>query len=743
MALALAPDNELLASSSRSLMIRVWKWQDQECSRAFKAHTGPVLAMDFDSTSTLLATGSADSTIKVWDVIRGYCTHNFKGSQGIVELVRFDAKELELYSAANDGHLRCWNLNTSKQARIYKGHMSAVRGLVIDRDSNTIVTAGRDRVIMVWRMDTAKSTKTIPTYELMEGLIKLPSSLAARYGAQGPAVVTAGESGQLKVWDIHTGDCLLEQDPGQYHAFHVKQLINTPSGSGVATLSFDHQIQTFAADDLSRSRLVIGHYDDVLDVQFATPDRTHVVVANNSSVVHAVAVDTFDARPLIGHTDIVLTVAVSRDGRFIVTGSKDNSVRVWMFDAASPNVFRCVAVCSGHANAVSTVAFSQKQTSYVVSSGVDTTLKLWNLSPLETADSTDPVALKATFTVRAHEKDVNSVAVAPNDKIIATGSQDKTIKIWDAAAGELKATLKGHRRGVWCVIFSPTDQVLASASGDTTVRVWALADGSCLRTFEGHTNSVLKVGFVSKGMQLVSSGSDGLVKLWTIKTAEEAATIDAHEDKVWALSSNDVFGGLLATGGSDGTVAIWKDSTQEQAAAAHEASELEIQQGQELDNLMREEQYAAAFKLALKLKRPRTMLSLVRNLLDLQQQDTLSAILADSSRDELGTLMGFVTEWNTNNRASQQAQHLLQLLLKTIDMKTLATLPDMSRIVDSLIPYTQRHYQRADRLLQQASLVDYMWQTVRVSEDAASSAKRASSSNSKAKNSKRSKKSRA
>jgi WD40 repeat protein len=71
-------------------------------------------------------------------------------------------------------------------------------------------------------------------------------------------VVTAGESGQLKVWDISSGTCIAEQDIARCHAFQAKQLMMTPSLAGMVTLSFDHQIQLFNADDLSRSRLVGG-----------------------------------------------------------------------------------------------------------------------------------------------------------------------------------------------------------------------------------------------------------------------------------------------------------------------------------------------------------------------------------------------------------------------------------------------------------------------------------------------------
>lgn len=124
------------------------------------------------------------------------------------------------------------------------------------------------------------------------------------------------------------------------------------------------------------------------------------------------------------------------------------------------------------------------------------------------------------------------MAVAPNDKLMATGSQDRTAKLWALPQCQLLGVFAGHRRGVWCVQFSPMDQVLATASADGTVKLWSLQDFSCLKvhrdpctpprctlpppphpsiifsltpqTFEGHDASVLKVVFVSRGTQLLS-----------------------------------------------------------------------------------------------------------------------------------------------------------------------------------------------------------------------------------------------
>ena len=102
------------------------------------------------------------------------------------------------------------------------------------------------------------------------------------------------------------------------------------------------------------------------------------------------------------------------------------------------------------------------------------------------ADATPTTAegglkIRSRYTHQAHDKDINMVTVAPNDKWFATGSQDKTAKVWSCTDGSLVGICKGHKRGVWCVRFSPIDQVLATSSGDKTIRLWSLADFSCIK----------------------------------------------------------------------------------------------------------------------------------------------------------------------------------------------------------------------------------------------------------------------
>ena len=97
----------------------------------------------------------------------------------------------------------------------------------------------------------------------------------------------------------------------------------------------------------------------------------------------------------------------------------------------------------------------------------------------------------------AHQKYINAVRISPNDKLIATSSQDKTIKIWDAKSLQLKTTLSGHRKGVWDIQFAPSEQLIVSACGDKTVKVWSISDGKCVATLQGHNQALVKVAWLN------------------------------------------------------------------------------------------------------------------------------------------------------------------------------------------------------------------------------------------------------
>jgi len=163
---------------------------------------------------------------------------------------------------------------------------------------------------------------------------------------------------------------------------------------------------------------------------------------------------------------------------------------------------------------VGAVALPKRAASkFFLSGSEDRTVKCWDLSTVEmSSDVDEPQRITTKYTTLAHDKDINSIALAPNDKLFATGSQDRTAKLWSTADGSLVGVLRGHKRGIWSVAFSPVDQVVATASGDQTIRLWSVKDFSCLkvRTRENYFFLIktLLFGRRSRGTKTLYCGSN-------------------------------------------------------------------------------------------------------------------------------------------------------------------------------------------------------------------------------------------
>jgi WD40 repeat protein/serine/threonine protein kinase len=159
-----------------------------------------------------------------------------------------------------------------------------------------------------------------------------------------------------------------------------------------------------------------------------------------------------------------------------------------------------------------------------------------------------------------HTNWVESVAFSPDGTRLASGSQDRTVKLWDPGTGRELRTLKGHTKGVQCVAFSPDGALLASASDDRTVKVWDVGTGQELRTLKGHAKDLLGVAFSPDGARLASASVDGTAKVWDAATGQELRTLEGHADRVsYVAFSPD--GAMLASASFDQTVKLWDAAT--------------------------------------------------------------------------------------------------------------------------------------------------------------------------------------
>jgi WD40 repeat protein len=244
-----------------------------------------------------------------------------------------------------------------------------------------------------------------------------------------------------------------------------------------------------------------------------------------------------------GHTKAVSSLAFSRDGSRIVTGSVDDTAKVW--DARSGAEALTLV---GHAGDVFSAAFSPDG-SCIVTGGFDQTAKVW-----------DAGTGRLIRILEGHKSGVSSVTFSPDGQRLASASNNGIVKVWDARTGQMIRTLPGHTFWANSVAFSPNGHHLASGAGEINklgeMKLWDARTGQETLTFKGHTDVVTSVAFSTDGQRLASASWDGTVKLWDVVTGQETLTLKGHSGfPVDVAFSRD--GQRLASAGADETVKVW------------------------------------------------------------------------------------------------------------------------------------------------------------------------------------------
>jgi WD40 repeat protein/Cdc6-like AAA superfamily ATPase len=218
-------------------------------------------------------------------------------------------------------------------------------------------------------------------------------------------------------------------------------------------------------------------------------------------------------------------------------------------DLFTPNqimVNNSPAPCSitGHAGSVLALAVDPHG-QWLASGSDDKTIRLWDTR----SGQCHQILTKHTDWIRA-------LAVDPRGQWLASGSSDQTIRLWDVQSGQCQQVLEGHIDQVRTLAVDPHGQWLASGSSDQTIRLWDVQSGQCQQVLEGHTDQVRALAVDPHGQWLASGSYDGTIRLWDIQSSECCLVLKGHTGKIHDLAV-DPYGQRLASGSSDRTVRLW------------------------------------------------------------------------------------------------------------------------------------------------------------------------------------------
>jgi len=467
-------------------------------------HWAPARSVAYSPDGRFVASGSDDWTLKLWRVSDGMLIRTFRGNTGYVTAVAFSADGQMLAAAGrsyplDQSPVTLWRVSDGEQLHVIRGHNDVVTAVSFSPDGQTLVSASRDAAVKLWRTADA---------ELVRTLIHARGVESVAWSPDGQTIASGGTIGTIKIWRAADGELLRSLNE---HLQIVRSVAFSPgsellvSGGGDYVPPYDYTVRLWRVAD-------------------GTLLQT-----------------------LGGHTELVTSVAFAPDARSVASGSWDKTLRLWRIADGAP--IRTIE----ESDLVFSLGYSPDGESIV--SAIENPTAYWFGGILNLWRVSDGGFIRTLTT--GHARQVHSLAVSPDGALLATASEDRTARVWDAStAGEL-LRVSGCERDATAVALSPDGAMLAVGSLDCPPELRRVESGELIRVLEGHTrNTVYAVEFAPDGLAVATAGyDDGTIRLWRVTTGELLWTAGAGRMKTLVFSPDGL---TLLSAGDDRSIRLWR-----------------------------------------------------------------------------------------------------------------------------------------------------------------------------------------
>jgi WD40 repeat protein/serine/threonine protein kinase len=504
--------------------LRNWEWGRlvhlSKLGTAAYDAPGPVDAVAYSPDGKEFVTGDRGGQLTVRDAETGKVL--FQNEHGPYVLsVDWSHDGKHIASGSSDNSIKIFDAKTGNEITTLPGHTDGVLTVRFSPDGRQLLSGSYDKSARLWDIVTRK-----PLQEFRGNSWWV---WAAEFSSDAKRIVTAGQDGMAIVWQKgYSPNKEQPISPSQYgkltefdgHDGAVYSARFSPDGKLVATGGYDKLVMLWSPDEVFPA--------DIDARTKGEPEKKSIFV------------------PLAGHDGPVRTVAFSPNGQLVLSGSEDNSIRVWDVAAGES-----VKTLRGHGSAVRACAFSPDR-KHIVSGGDDQRIRVWDLAGYQ-----ETRVLHSTVFA-GHEDAVLSARFSRDGKNIVTASRDRTASLWDAATGQpIHRFQEGHEFLISAAEFFPDGKLLATGAGDNSVRVWNVTAGTQEAAF-APTGRIGTLAVSPDGKWVVTGSMDNEIQIWDIaKSAQPIAKLVGHETEVSALTfTRD--GNWLASGDESGRVRLWK-----------------------------------------------------------------------------------------------------------------------------------------------------------------------------------------
>ena len=507
--------------------------------------TGGNAALDVSGDGRWVATGSGGNEAVLWDSQSGVQAAVLAGHEEAVTAIRFAPSGKLLATGDERGRIRLWQWQeaTKQWSKQYElvGHSRAITGLAFVLGGQRLISASGDNTCGQWNVETGE--------EFKELVLKHPGWIASMdVSADGTRVLTCCDDSLLRLWSADEAKLLRTISPPEKVAYTSVAL--SPDGRlATAVCAAEGTVQMWRTETGEELRFgeddreawqEFGKGGGVLWAAQFSPNGGHLLtVGGNDARLWDIATRRsyvrFSAHGAVASADI------SPDGKLLVTGSWDQSAKIWDIESGQA-VHR---LDGAHLGYVNSVEFSPDGLDVLTASD-DGSARLWVTAS----------GINHGKVFEGHNARIRHASYSSDGQSVLTVGNDKLARIWDMSTGQLLQTLSGHEWAVLCGEFSANGKLVITGSEDNRAIVWDAATGDVVVTLAGHTDSITSVAFSADGRRVLTGSQDSTAKLWDARTGKEILTLEGHREELTAVDFTPD-GRYALTSSRDGKTILW------------------------------------------------------------------------------------------------------------------------------------------------------------------------------------------
>lgn len=521
-------------------------------------HTGKVTSLAWSSDSALLASGASDDNdIRIWNVTDGTLARRLSGHNGWIRSLAFSPNGTTLASGSTDQTVRLWDASTGQLLATLTGHTGFIGGVVFSPDGATLASAARDGSVRLWDVATGREKSGFSFRTALDPDTNLRYwATGVAFSPDGATLAVGATDGVVYLVDAASGQ-QIRQLRGHTNWIVIRGLAFSPDGATLYSSGLDATVRAWNVASGAELATLDTHRLDIFSIAIS-PDGERLASVSDQEG-RLIIWDLLQRRPdtslRIG-LGLVTSLLFSPDSAVLGSVGYNGVIQLRLL---SDDRGRQI---TGSVASVQSLAFLPNGRLAAITD--QNTVTVLDIGQGQTQDLPG-----VTATPLCVASDAAGI-------VVAAGSDDGTLAIWDAQSGELRQSLKTDLPAVFLVAVSGDGALVAVAGppNDPRIEIWRTTDGVRLHALSGPRNAITGVAFQPGGTLIAATSTDGVLRVWDRWSGTLVRSIQARPEQGWfSAMAFSPDGELLATGTPTGVLQFWN------AASGTEAARVEQEYG--------------------------------------------------------------------------------------------------------------------------------------------------------------------